>query len=92
VHVLPKGFHRIRHYGLFARGNRVANLARARKLLAASPRATKPESNAPSEPDQSRTLPKPCPCCGGRMFIIEVFTAGCDPKHRPTPVIRIDTS
>jgi len=109
IHVLPKGLHRIRHYGLFANGNRVANLARARELLAAPPRTieepesnapsepesnapSEPESNAPSEPDQPPTLPKPCPCCGGRMIIIEVFAAGCEPKHRPTPVIRIDTS
>jgi hypothetical protein len=95
MHVLPKGFHRIRHYGLFASGNRVANLARARQLLAAPARATEPETNAsyePDEPDQPRTLPKPCPCCGGRMFIIEVFAQGCEPKHLPTPVIRIDSS
>jgi len=96
MHVLPKGFHRIRHYGLFASGNRVDNIARARELLAAPPRATEePESNArsePDEPDQPPILPKPCPCCGGRMFIIEVFAAGCEPSHRPTPVIRIDTS
>jgi hypothetical protein len=96
MHVLPKGFHRIRHYGLFASGNRVDNIARARELPAAPPRATEePESNArsePDEPDQPPILPKPCPCCGGRMFIIEVFAAGCEPSHRPTPVIRIDTS
>jgi hypothetical protein len=95
MHVLPKGLHRIRHYGLFANGNRVANLARARELLAAPSRATEPETNAssePDEPDQPLTLHKPCPCCGGRMFIIEVFAAGCEPKHRPTSVIRIDTS
>jgi hypothetical protein len=93
MHVLPKGLHRIRHYGLFANGNRVGNLARARELLAAPPRTIEePENNAPSQPDQSPTLPKPCPCCGGRMLIIEVFAAGCEPKHRPTPVIRIDTS
>src|SRR5208337_4128940 len=92
MHVLPKGFHRIRHYGLFASSNRVANLARARELLAAPSRATEPETGAPTEPDQPLTLPKPCPCCGGRMIIIEVFARGCEPKHRPTPVIRIDTS
>jgi Putative transposase/Transposase zinc-binding domain len=95
MHVLPKGFHRIRHYGLFASSVRADNLARARELLAAPPPTTEPETDAPSEPDepdQPRTLPKPCPCCGGRMIIIEVFAAGCEPNHRPTPVIRIDTS
>ena len=96
MHVLPKGFHRIRHYGLFASGVREANLARARELLAAPPRAPEPQTNTPSEPpkpdETDQPLLKPCPCCGGRMFIIEFFAAGCEPKHRPTPVIRIDTS
>ena len=40
MHVLPKGFHRIRHYGLFASGNRAANIARARELLGATPSAS----------------------------------------------------
>jgi hypothetical protein len=46
-------------------------------------------------PDEPRVLPRPCPCCGGRMIIIETFARGCEPKHRPTPApapIRIDTS
>ena len=92
MHVLPKGLHRIRHYGLFANGNRATNIARARELLAVPPPATEPETDAPTEPDQPRVLPTPCPCCGGRMIIIEVFERGCEPKHRPTPVTRIDTS
>jgi putative transposase/transposase-like zinc-binding protein len=96
MHVLPKGFHRIRHYGLFASGVREANLARARELLAAPSRAAEPPTNTPSEPQEpdeaDHPLPKRCPCCGGRMFIIETFARGCEPKHRPTPVIRIDTS
>jgi hypothetical protein len=95
MHVLPKGFHRIRHYGLFASGSRSDNIARARELLAVPPRAAEPQSSSPSEPDESDqpcTLQQPCPCCGGRMFIIETFAAGREPKHRATPVIRIDTS
>jgi hypothetical protein len=36
---------------------------------------------------------RPCPCCGGRMMIIDTFGRGCQPKHRATPaVIRINTS
>ena len=95
MHVLPKGVHRIRHYGLFANGHRVANIARARELLAVPPRVTPHETDCPAEPEQPRVLPKPCPCCGGRMIIIETFARGCQPKHRPTPappIIRIDTS
>ena len=85
IHVLPKGFHRIRHYGLFANSSRVETIARARELLAsAAPRSEDPRS----EPDK-------CPCCGGRMLIIEVFDRGSQPHYRPsTPstTIRIDTS
>ena len=95
IHVLPKGFHRIRHYGLFANGNRAANLAKARELLAVSAPAAEPEVAATPEPNQPTVLPRPCPCCGGRMFVIEIFARGCTPRHRPTPrlpPIRIDTS
>ena len=95
MHVLPKGVHRIRHYGLFANGNRAANIARARELLAVPSRVTEPETDTPPETDQLRILPTPCPCCGGRMIIIETFARGYEPKHRPTPMapaIRIDTS
>lgn len=95
MHVLPKGLHRIRHYGLFANGNRAANIARARELLAMPPPV--PESDEPmsAETREPHVLPRPCPCCGGRMIVIETFARGCEPKHRPTPmpaVIRIDTS
>jgi hypothetical protein len=94
MHVLPKGVHRIRHYGLFANANRAANIARARELLAMPTRVTESETVS-SETDQPPMLPTPCPCCGGRMIIIETFARGCEPKHRPTPApaaIRIDTS
>jgi Putative transposase len=89
IHVLPKGLHRIRHYGLFAKNACADNIARARELLA----ATKPEG----EPTAAAVDPNKasCPCCGGRMIIIEVFERGCTPRHRPTgpaTVIRIDTS
>ena len=53
--VLPKGLRRIRHYGLFANGNRRTNIALARELLAMPPRVTKPETDAPSEPNQPRS-------------------------------------
>jgi hypothetical protein len=92
VHVLPKGLHRIRHYGLFANGNRAANIARARELLAVPSRVTEPETEAPAEPDRPLTLPQPCPCCGGRMIIIEVFAPGCSPRTRPAGSFWIDTS
>ena len=67
IHVLPKGLHRIRHYGLFANGkNRAANIARARQLLAV-PQSAAQHLDPTAEPDQPRALPTPCPCCGGRI-------------------------
>jgi len=93
IHVLPKGFHRIRHYGLLAKANRAANIARARKLLAV-PLCSNETPQVAATEDQ-RVLPRPCPCCGGRLIIIETFARGCEPKHWPTPAsheIRIDTS
>jgi hypothetical protein len=89
-----QGFHRIRHYGLLASGNRAANIARARELFAVPARPEQPDASEAAAIDEPRVLPRPCPCCGGRMFIIESFARGCEPKHRPTPApatIRIDT-
>jgi hypothetical protein len=92
IHVLPSGFHRIRHYGLFASGSRSDNIARARELLAIPPQPCQPNQHDDSEP---KTLAHPCPCCGGRMIVIETFRCGSTPRYRPTappPVIRIDAS
>uniref|UniRef100_UPI000558D1E4 IS91 family transposase n=1 Tax=Bradyrhizobium elkanii TaxID=29448 RepID=UPI000558D1E4 len=89
IHVLPKGLHRIRHYGLFAKGTCADNIAHALELLAAA----KPDGQ-PTAATVDHSKPA-CPCCGGRMIIIEVFARGSTPRHRPTgpaTVIRIDTS
>ena len=67
LHVLPKGFHRIRHYGLLASAGRRANIARARELLAV------PTPRNIAEPAEAPDPRPPCPCCGGRMIIIETF-------------------
>ena len=91
MHVLPKGFHRIRHYGLFANGNRAANVARSRELLGAMPRVVNPEKEQTATPGEPRVQPCTCPCCGARMIIIEVFARGCEPRWRPTPTAN-DTS
>jgi hypothetical protein len=88
LHVLPDGFHRIRHYGLFGNGVRQANLARARALLAA---ANNPMADAPG-PDALIAPSRCCPCCGGRMIVIERFARGWAPRSAPPPPIRIDTS
>jgi hypothetical protein len=91
LHVLPKGFHRIRHYGLFASANRAESIATARALLDVAPLAGDPQKQPDVAPDAPRVLPCPCPRCGGRMIVIEVFACGCEPRWRPTPS-RIDTS
>ncbi len=84
MHVLPKGFHRIRHYGLLANGNRAANIARARQLLNVQTTAEAGEAGTSADDDANATA-QPCPCCGGAMIIIEVFEPGCQPKYRPSP-------
>ena len=92
IHVLPKGFHRIRHYGLLANGNRAENVAKARALLGVPTSARDPEPES-TQDEGPRVHPRACPCCGGRMIIIEEFARGCQPRWRPTPApIRIDTS
>jgi putative transposase/transposase-like zinc-binding protein len=90
IHVLPAGFHRIRYYGLFASSSRADNIARARELL----RAPAPQNHTddPADPDQPPMLAHPCPCCGGRMIVIETFEPGCSPRAHPIGTIRIDTS
>jgi hypothetical protein len=92
IHVLPSGFHRIRHYGLFASASRADNVARARQLLA----VPEPQNDTADAPDgNDPPLTRPCPCCGGRMIVIEIFERGGSPRSRPTAsmvAIRIDTS
>jgi Putative transposase/Transposase zinc-binding domain len=92
LHVLPKGFHRIRHYGLLASAARQANIARARALLAA------PEPPALPDPTTTATAPTdhrpPCPSCGGRMIVIATFERGGGPRDppRPEPGIRTEAA
>jgi hypothetical protein len=78
LHVLPKGFHRIRHYGLLASAGRKANVARARDLLA-TPAPS--EAREPAPPPDPRP---PCPCCGGRMVVVEIFRGVAQPRAPPT--------
>ena len=96
LHVLPDGFHRIRHYGLLASGQSAANVRRARELISPAqipdPPATVSLAPAPVVVDPPPAEDAPCPCCGGRMRVIETFLRGHAPRTvMPTP-IRIDTS
>ena len=79
IHVLPRGFHRIRHYGLLSATARKPNLVRARELLAAAPLSNN------DEPDEPRDVRPPCPCCGGHMVIVETFARWCQPRAPPCP-------
>ena len=77
LHVLPRGFHRIRHYGLLAGAARKASLALARQLLEV---AHEPANDNADEPVDHRP---PCPCCGGHMVIIETFERWQQPRAPP---------
>src|SRR3974377_1396153 len=69
-HVLPRGFHRIRHYGLLASAGCKANIARAKELMAASmPTVYPPAAHDTDEPDATTDHQPPCPCCGGPVII-----------------------
>jgi hypothetical protein len=82
IHVLPDGFHRIRHYGLLASADRKANVAKIRALLGAE--APSPDV-APSAEITPLTLREPCPDCGGPMRIVEIFRRGQQPRSRAPP-------
>jgi Putative transposase/Transposase zinc-binding domain len=112
LHVLPPGFHRIRHTGFLASPNRASTIARIREMIGlggiesgrAKPAAEPAPAATINQDDQLRaeqprddpaTHP-PCPCCGGRMRIIERFGRGASPKtpqpRWPAAAVRIDTS
>ena len=76
LHVLPRGFHRIRHYGLLASARRKDHLERARRLLDVAP----PPTDEPVDDAEPRPT---CPCCGGTMIIIEVFERRYQPRAPP---------
>jgi hypothetical protein len=92
IHGLPDGFQRIRHYGFLANGHRSRSIALARKLLGMpDPAPSSSESNGAegAHADQERNT---CPCCGGRMVIIETFEPGCQPRLWPVPSIGLESS
>ena len=82
LHVLPAGFHRIRHYGLLANSNRRDDLALARQLLQAAP--PMPEAAA----DDGSDSPRPtfvCAHCGHAMTVLQVFLRDCSIRAPPAP-------
>jgi Putative transposase len=92
IHVLPDGFHRIRHYGFLASGNRTRSIALARQFLGMPDPASShlaPDVAENGRVDEERNA---CPCCGGRMIIIEIFEPGCQPRLWPLQSIGLDSS
>jgi Putative transposase/Transposase zinc-binding domain len=90
LHILPDGFCRIRHYGLFANGHRASKLALCRQLLGAT--RSRGEQTASAADADQMAMPgdvPPCPCCGGRMKLVESFEGSLS---RPHPKWRGDTS
>jgi hypothetical protein len=94
LHVLPKGFHRIRHYGLLATAACKASIARARELIT----APMPLMETPAQHDDAGitgTVAEhrpPCPCCGGRMIIVETFERDGAPRGPPSPDAGVGTA
>jgi Putative transposase len=98
LHVPPSG-HRIRHYGLFASPKRAANMERLRDLIAAANagaqpfhRSDPPDGGADANHADAPALSTICPCCGGRMSVVETFARGAQPRSFKADAARIDTS
>ena len=87
VHVLPRGFHRIRHYGLFASATRAAAIARIRGLLGGTPPNGSDRQDTEASPPAS-----PCPCCGGRMIVIEILGRVATSRPGTGSSFKVDTS
>jgi Putative transposase len=94
LHVLPNGFHRIRHYGLLASAGCKTNIARARELIAVPVPVIDPPTEH-DDPDLTASAVTehrpPCPCCGGRMIIVEFFERGGAPRGPPSSQAGVST-
>jgi hypothetical protein len=97
IHVLPSGFHRIRHYGLLANAGRRDNLKRVRELLLVQIGDDEANENSAIDSVASKTneIPEPlpatyiCPDCGSPMVIIECFERGQLPRAPPARLIAL---
>jgi len=83
LHVLPRGFHRIRHYGLLAASSRKISIALARQLLGVAPPPTNDERSELTDASP------PCPCCGGQMVVIETFERWQQPRAPPVAPVPV---
>lgn len=85
IHVLPSGFHRIRHAGFLANGIRRDRIAKIRCLLDAAPDTDHKASEDQHVDADKRDQSQSCPKCGGAMIVIETFLRGQTPKSRAPP-------
>jgi phosphatidylserine/phosphatidylglycerophosphate/cardiolipin synthase-like enzyme len=88
LHVLPRGFVRIRHFGFLASRRRGALVSLCKQLLPADSPAT---PNSASTPSDTPGQPAPlwtCPLCGGPMVVIERLTA-VQIKLRSPPEVHV---
>jgi hypothetical protein len=85
IHVLPRGQHRIRHYGFFGNGNRAANIAKIRQLLGVRAAEQDRDNNTGHKVEPVRTLALPCPCCGGQLIIIHAIAPAQHSRAPPKP-------
>jgi hypothetical protein len=92
MHTLPDGFHRIRHYGLFANGHRADMLNRCRALLDTPSSSTAPNNSDDGDPPDTTQDLHLCPCCGGRMKIIETFDSPYASRGEARDPKRFDSS
>ena len=84
LHVLPKGFHRIRHYGFLSSGVRVKEIKAIRQILSVSQGSAQKPDDTPQE-DTAPTKPwLICPSCGGDMVITDIFQCKAQPRAPPT--------
>jgi len=87
LHVMPNGFHRIRHYGLLANGHRTDKLTLCRSLLAAPGVLMDHPTEHDNNESKRQYQPPPCPCCSGQMRVIQTFDGSL---HRTYSVRRLD--
>jgi Putative transposase/Transposase zinc-binding domain len=89
LHVLPSGFHRIRHYGLLANAGRRDHLAQVRELLKVAPAHAESKDALADAPEKAIQPTFVCPDCGAAMIIIEILARKphirAPPRHRGAP-------
>jgi hypothetical protein len=85
IHVLPSGFHRIRHAGFLANAIRRDRIEGIRRLLDVEPEPARATDEGAIDGHDDPHTHQPCPKCGGAMVIIETFLRSQTPKSRAPP-------